>query len=132
MTTPDLDSAALEACPFCGGDAELLGPDTHTHIYVRCQKCGARSTVEVAGHGGTTTEAVVHWNRRAALPFREEQMRERAAKVLEKRRDELVEEYGDYEPDTNFTNLPDWVESVVEELDTQASAIRALPLGDQP
>lgn len=38
--------------------------------------------------------------------------------VIEHRIQELVDEHGDYEPDTNVTNLPDWVGSVTEELET--------------
>jgi hypothetical protein len=51
---------------------------------------------------------------------------EKAAKRLERRVTEIAEEHGDYEPDTNYTNLPDWAESVCEELETLAKTFRAL------
>jgi hypothetical protein len=50
--------------------------------------------------------------------------RERCARVLERRVTDIAEEHGDYEPDTNVTNLPEWLESVCEELEDQAKAIR--------
>jgi len=48
--------------------------------------------------------------------------------VLNKRRDAIFDQNGDYEPDTNVTNLPGWAESVVEELDEVIAAIGALPM----
>jgi len=38
-------------------------------------------------------------------------MRERAAAKLDQRVTEIATEYGDYEPDTNYTNLPEWAEA---------------------
>lgn len=49
-----------------------------------------------------------------------------AAKVLNKRHDALFDENGGYEPDTNVTNLPEWVENVVGELQELHAAIRVL------
>lgn len=39
-------------------------------------------------------------------------------RVIEGRISELVQEYGSWELDTNVTNLPEWVETVTEELET--------------
>lgn len=51
---------------------------------------------------------------------------ERAVALVEKRIAIIVEENGSYEPDTNVTNLPDWAETVCEELETLARDMRAL------
>lgn len=58
----------------------------------------------------------------------EESMRLKAARVIEKQIEVIVNEHGSYEPDTNYTNLPDWAETVCEELENSLTAIRALPL----
>ena len=51
--------------------------------------------------------------------------REACAKVVQKHIDEIYDAYGDYEPDTNATNLPDWASNCVEELESCAAAIRS-------
>lgn len=43
--------------------------------------------------------------------------RNRCAGIIEKRLQEIVDEHGDYEPDTNYTNLPEWAESLFEEVE---------------
>ena len=53
-----------------------------------------------------------------------------AARLLDKRVEQLVADHGSYEPDTNVTNLPEWVETAVEELEPLAQAIRALAPAD--
>ena len=50
---------------------------------------------------------------------------ERAAKRLDARIESLVADHGSHEWDTNVTNLPEWVETATEELEEQATAIRA-------
>lgn len=50
----------------------------------------------------------------------------RAVALVEKRIATIVEENGSYEPDTNVTNLPEWAETVCEELETLARDMRAL------
>lgn len=55
----------------------------------------------------------------------------KAAEVANKRISEIVSEEGSYEPDTNYTNLPEWAETVCEELETLSSSILAL-LSDAP
>ena len=55
---------------------------------------------------------------------------ERAARLLDKRVEQLVVGHGSYEIDTNVTNLPEWVETAVEELEPLAQAIRALAPAD--
>lgn len=49
----------------------------------------------------------------------------KAAERLSKRRDAIFDEYGDYEPDTNVTNLPEWAEAVTDELEEARAAILA-------
>lgn len=63
----DAIEAALLPCPFCGGDAELVGPDARTRIFIRCKLCAARSVVVVAAHGGSADESIAAWNRRTAI-----------------------------------------------------------------
>ena len=46
----------LKSCPFCGGDAEMMGI---TFVYVKCLKCG----VETMGYR-EEDEAAGEWNRR--------------------------------------------------------------------
>lgn len=48
-------------------------------------------------------------------------------RLLEKRIEEIVDEHGDYEPDTNFTNLPEWAETVIEELENLIAALEVAP-----
>lgn len=50
---------------------------------------------------------------------------EQAAKRLDARIESLVADHGSHEWDTNVTNLPEWVETATEELEEQATAIRA-------
>lgn len=38
-------SKELKPCPFCGGDASLIGHSTMAYRFVRCDECGA-STIE--------------------------------------------------------------------------------------
>lgn len=40
-----------------------------------------------------------------------------AAKIIQKRIDAIIQEEGSWEPDTNVTNLPEWAETAVEELE---------------
>jgi len=47
-------------------------------------------------------------------------------RLLEKRIEEIVDEHGDYEPDTNYTNLPEWAETVIEELEALIKAAALL------
>jgi Lar family restriction alleviation protein len=69
MTSP-IPSAAVEAlkpCPFCGGVATMIGPDSETRIYVLCENCRSRGSMVLAGHGGSCIEAIEAWNRRPHL-----------------------------------------------------------------
>lgn len=58
--------AALEACPFCGGEAEaisLFPNDEHKgNTFVKCVSCGASCRRGHADH------AIAAWNRRTAPP----------------------------------------------------------------
>ena len=50
-------SERLKPCPFCGGEAEMMGI---TFVYVKCLNCG----VETMGYR-EEDEAAGTWNRRA-------------------------------------------------------------------
>ncbi len=50
----------LALCPFCGGEAELLGERV---FYVWCDKCETRGD-----YYNTEAEAIAAWNRRAKPP----------------------------------------------------------------
>ena len=50
--------------------------------------------------------------------------REQAARIADRRVDEIVRENGSWEPDTNVTNLPEWAETACDELEYIAAAIR--------
>ena len=52
----------LLACPFCGGEAEVVvtHPVSTEGVYVHCKECGAFVT---AFH--TEADAIAAWNRRA-------------------------------------------------------------------
>ncbi len=66
-TALELPRWQLKPCPFCGNKKpKIVGPDTHTNIFVLCYKCGARGCIVNAGHGGSTDEAVEAWNTRPA------------------------------------------------------------------
>jgi hypothetical protein len=54
-------------------------------------------------------------------------MRDRAAKALARRIDEIAKENGSWEPDTNEVNLPEWAETACEELEEIEKVVRALP-----
>lgn len=45
-------------------------------------------------------------------------IRKYVTRAIEARIAELVDAHGSYEHDTNFTNLPEWVETVIEELES--------------
>jgi len=60
----------------------------------------------------------------AALAAAEQRGREAAAQKLDRRVTQIVNDYGDYEPDTNATNIPDDWELVCQELEDLAVAIR--------
>ena len=62
---------------------------------------------------------------RALIREAEARGMERAAKRRDARAESLVADHGSHEWDTNVTNLPEWVERATEELEEQATAIRA-------
>lgn len=67
MTRPDL-IAALERCPFCGGEATLeracLVRDTYHWVTCRNELC----VVKCSGFQSLTErDAIAAWNKRAAL-----------------------------------------------------------------
>lgn len=61
-----IDNTALQACPFCGGEAEekretanrLLNPTAY--YYARCKSCGATGKADLV-----PKHAIAAWNRRA-------------------------------------------------------------------
>ena len=50
-------------CPFCGGEASQRWPNATTAHYIECAQCGARTSTNLASHGGSATD---DWNRRAS------------------------------------------------------------------
>ena len=52
-----------------------------------------------------------------------------ARKVIQKRIDTIISEEGSWEPDTNVTNLPEWAETAVEELDAILAALAPAEAG---
>jgi hypothetical protein len=57
MTSP-LDEKGLMPCP-CGGAGVERWPDSSTRHYVVCLKCGRRTSMHIASHGGSARE---EWN----------------------------------------------------------------------
>lgn len=47
----------LKRCPFCGGEAEIIG--SNTTYWIDCNECRAET-----GLFNTEAEAIVAWNRR--------------------------------------------------------------------
>lgn len=65
MTKDKAPEAALLACPFCGGAPEEHWPNSTTKHFIQCGGCGARTSINLASHGGSARDG---WNRRAPLP----------------------------------------------------------------
>lgn len=146
MTTPE-----LLPCPFCGGKAAFSlgkageGEDWH---YLECAECEAMGPrVQYAAHNIAIKDALSSaWNTRAPTPDRRaalaaiESVAEAQAmapmivrdaghepthdlaKIIQKRIDTIVQEEGSWEPDTNATNLPEWAQIVIEELESILAA----------
>lgn len=64
MTNDKALEAALLACPFCGGSPEDHWPTSTTKHFIQCGGCGARTSINVASHGGSARD---DWNRRTPL-----------------------------------------------------------------
>ena len=50
----------LEPCPYCGGEAELLGNEAIRIFHIQCKKCRKSS-----GFFRTDEQAITAWNTRA-------------------------------------------------------------------
>lgn len=54
-------------CPFCGSDA-TTSIATRAGAVVRCMDCGALGPPAMKGSGNHHEIAVLHWNKRSAVP----------------------------------------------------------------
>lgn len=98
-------------CPSCqAANVFVRQPYHDARHHAECRICDMRGPVKMSPE-----EAVAAWNQ---LP------RNNAVKLIEKRIQEIVDEHGAYEPDTNSTNLPEWAETVIEELENLIEAIQ--------
>lgn len=66
---------ALKACPFCGGEAQMLvGSLAYTDAIVECTLCGAQGEafgmfdIPVTGLQDHIAEAAAAWNKRVPHP----------------------------------------------------------------
>ena len=64
LDEPKLESAP-KLCPFCGGEAELVG--NGMGCYVQCKQCNCCSAVHTDNARGHAA-AIAAWNRRASIP----------------------------------------------------------------
>lgn len=53
-------NSALKACPFCGGDSELVKKGSHWLIIAKCITCGAG----ICGDVDRPNIVISKWNRR--------------------------------------------------------------------
>lgn len=115
----------LLPCPFCGGDAKLgSAEEAGENAYViSCIGCLASSPVRFAIKEPVDQLLREAWNKRASG---QSEVLELAARILDKRVQIIVNESGSREWDTNVVNLPEWAETVCEELEELADEIRAL------
>ena len=60
----------IKPCPFCGGEAEMMG---YKRYWVACMECGA----ERAGAHETKAEAIKTWNTRKPMERIVERLEER-------------------------------------------------------
>ena len=69
----------------------------------------------------------------AALEALKSRVREECAKALERRITGYVEDHGSHDYTTNVTEFPEWVETVLETIEEDISALRALstPQGEE-
>lgn len=144
-------SDQLKPCPFCGGHATVVDYQGSA-IHVRC-KCGAQ-VWGGKKHFGSIQNAADAWNTRALLaqpntctcPSGDGSLRwpcpvhqaeataaasfsdgiEAAAKLIERRMNEYVNEHGSYDHDTGYTEFPGNGEETVEEWLNLAEGIRAI------
>ena len=70
MTLCEPTPEMIEACPFCGGKAQIFGKQWTGFPFVECQIC----TVKISG--GSKREAIAAWNTRAR-PQQDEATRDR-------------------------------------------------------
>lgn len=54
-----MDKIEIKPCPFCGGEAEILSPQSSRFSHVRCSDCNNRGAKFV-----NEDLAIKHWNLR--------------------------------------------------------------------
>lgn len=91
------------------------------------------SSANLASYLKARIAIIAAWNRRApddaaAYTRGAEEMRERAAKFIDRRREDYIAEHGNYDYSTGVTEFPGNGDETVGEWEELAEAIRALPI----
>lgn len=116
MVDPTACAEALEPCPFCGGEAEVLHLEDGENAggsCVSCKRCLASSNVEF----GFKENFVSNWNRRPALDAQ--------ARLIEEAREVVLflanaaDEFGVRHLDS------DWISPEAEALQKATASARA-------
>ena len=58
-----MSNKELKPCPFCGGEAKVMGSDSDPFFMVVCLKCGLKAK----WYHDLRDEATIHWNERNYL-----------------------------------------------------------------